>query len=134
MLKFTDGCSFIGAFDRGVKTFGVFFWPNKLTYTGQFVNGDITGFGQRGYETGWYSGHFRSGHRHDYGTLHWTDGSSYEGNWVYNMRSGDGLYTFADGIIYQGQFDQDMPHGDGEFVYPNGIRLEGMFVKGQKHG
>eukprot|EP00658_Telonema_sp_P-2_P040214 TRINITY_DN28768_c0_g2_i2.p1 TRINITY_DN28768_c0_g2~~TRINITY_DN28768_c0_g2_i2.p1 ORF type:complete len:397 (+),score=84.45 TRINITY_DN28768_c0_g2_i2:115-1305(+) len=81
-------------------------------YEGEFVNGEMTGFGHR----------------------RWKDGSSYEGDFVEGERHGVGVYTFADGTTYEGQFCANQFHGEGKWVEADGTTYEGTFAKHRRTG
>ena len=40
--------------------------------------------------------------KHGKGTQWWSDGSSYNGYWMFNKASGNGILMHADGDVYEG--------------------------------
>ena len=41
------------------------------------------------------------------------DGSTYEGEWKYNLRHGFGTLNARNGEVYKGEWSQGMEHGKG---------------------
>ena len=41
------------------------------------------------------------------------DGSTYEGDWQYNLRHGFGTENKVTGDVYKGEWSQGMKHGKG---------------------
>ena len=53
-----------------------------------------------------------------YYTQVYYNGDTYTGNFVNNVRSGQGTYTWANGVVYTGGWENGVPNGDGDYVYP----------------
>lgn len=51
-------------------------------------------------------------------------GNRYEGQWVDNLRSGQGVLYYADGGKYEGYFKNDKMNGRGIMSYADGKRYE----------
>ncbi len=69
------------------------------------------------------------------GKMFWkSTGNTYEGDWVYDYRSGKGRFTWANGNYYEGDFVSDKRTGKGKYVWPNNGYHEGDFVDGKYHG
>lgn len=72
---------------------------------------------------------------HGKGKKFWKEsGNSYEGDWVYDHRTGKGKFTWADGSYYEGDFVDSKFNGYGVRVYSTGGRYEGQFKDGMCHG
>eukprot|EP00929_Paragymnodinium_shiwhaense_P087071 TRINITY_DN47379_c0_g1_i1.p1 TRINITY_DN47379_c0_g1~~TRINITY_DN47379_c0_g1_i1.p1 ORF type:complete len:964 (-),score=175.22 TRINITY_DN47379_c0_g1_i1:218-3109(-) len=72
---------------------------------------------------------------HGRGLYTWQDGSSYEGQFVYNRLSGRGVKTWPEeGRKYSGDWKEDMMWGEGQLVCPEGESYYGQFRKGSFHG
>ena len=57
-----------------------------------------------------YVGEFWRGKKHGHGTFTWTDGSRYEGNWKANMMHGKGTFWRSDGrSFFEGVFHMGAP-------------------------
>lgn len=56
---------------------------------------------------------------HDQGTLTWTDGKKYVGEWKNKERHGQGIMTYANGDKYVGEFKDGRPTS-GWLYRPNG--------------
>ena len=68
------------------------------------------------------------------GTLQFSDGRKYVGNFVNSTKSGIGTFSWTNGEIYIGSFSNDMMHGDGIYYFPDGRKYIGHFKKNIKHG
>ena len=75
------------------------------------------------------------------GTVMYSDGSNYTGNFRDNMRNGYGIYIYIkgpyhDGIYkYEGEFENDLYHGKGTFTSLDGNSCyTGDYVKGTREG
>lgn len=56
-----------------------------------------------------YVGQFRNGMRHGVGTFYYSTGAHYSGDWVENVKCGQGIFTFENGTTHEGRFDNDRP-------------------------
>jgi len=77
-----------------------------------------------------YRGELDEGMRHGEGTLRWSDGREYTGAWRDNQINGEGTlkYTTNDQFKrreYRGQFLNDMRHGQGRLEWGDGRWYEG---------
>jgi hypothetical protein len=54
-------------------------------------------------------------------------GDIYEGDYVEDVRTGEGVYIFANGDRYEGQFKDNKKHGKGKMKYANGTYQDGMW-------
>jgi len=62
--------------------------------------------------------------RHGYGELNeFKINQTYQGQWYYNRRHGQGVQRFMDGSTYTGDWIRDKRQGHGELEY-----LDGMFL------
>ena len=46
-----------------------------------------------------------------------TDGSTYEGHWVENVRQGHGVFIWKSGAKYEGMWKADKKHGKGKMTF-----------------
>jgi len=60
--------------------------------------------------------------------------SSYTGQYVANLKEGEGVFEYPDKGKYQGNWRHDKRHGDGVYWYPNGDIYSGEWRFGTKHG
>jgi len=104
------------------------------------------------------------GKRHGHGHLAWLDGSTYVGQFVEGVRSGQGTlalpvdpgggkplgqytgqwrdssmhgrgtYESSQEGRYKGQFRHNSFHGHGQQQFPSGDSYEGSFVRGRREG
>ncbi|MCB0598157.1 MAG: caspase family protein [Lewinellaceae bacterium] len=126
--------------------YGVYVFPSKAVYTGEFKEGEIFG----------------------HGICHYSDGSKYEGEWVRRHPNGRGTMTYPDGSKRTGLWQLGQPvdeygrlldaylarqeaeaqttdiqagclsgecyNGRGAFAYIDGSRYEGQFRNGKPDG
>jgi hypothetical protein len=65
-------------------------------------------------------GEVRKGMIDGKGSIKYSSGDLYEGQFQLCEKHGFGKYTYADGTIYQGQWDHDQRKGKGKIIYSNG--------------
>ena len=126
--------------------YGVYVFPSKAVYTGEFNKGEI----------------------HGHGICHYSDGSKYEGEWLHRQPNGRGTMTYPDGAKRTGLWQRGQPvdengrllnaylvrqeaeaqtadiqagclsgqcyNGRGVFAYIDGSRYEGQFRNGKPNG
>ena len=82
-----------------------------------------------------YDGSISSeGKFHGKGSIVYSNGERYAGDWEHGQRHGTGVYTYADGGSYDGQWDRDKISGEGRARYADGNVYEGSWVNGKIHG
>ena len=82
-----------------------------------------------------YDGSISSeGKFHGKGSIVYSNGEKYAGDWEHGQRHGTGVYTYADGGSYDGQWDRDKISGEGRARYADGNVYEGSWVNGKIHG
>lgn len=64
-------------------------------YEGQFVNGEISGHGFKFFASSKckYTGEFLNGELHGHGIMHYSDNTTYEGQWQKNKKQGEVEYS-----------------------------------------
>lgn len=110
------------------------------TYTGPWENGKPNGKGTFVFDDGkiTYTGNFISGIRSGYGEQVYSYGASYKGNWKDDKFSGSGTYVYMDGDSYEGNWSNGHKNGSGVYRFSNsyseenlrGGRIEGTWEKG----
>ncbi|CAM9976201.1 unnamed protein product, partial [Phaeothamnion confervicola] len=106
-----------------------------FTYTGQWKNGRMHGFGTYRYTDGTvYVGHMRDGWPDGPGKATYADGSEYDGEWKAGRHHGQGTFRYASGSIYAGGWADGRRHGRGRLTYQSGTTCVGDFVGGAMHG
>ena len=103
------------------------FWGWMESFQGnierRYPNGDL------------YVGGVHGSCYHGKGKKFWKEtGNSYEGDWVYDNRTGKGRFTWANGNYYEGDFVEGKRTGKGKFVWSSGGYYEGDFVEGKFNG
>jgi hypothetical protein len=72
---------------------------------------------------------------HGFGHMFCNDGSTYDGLWTNGKMEGkNGIFRFTNGDTYQGDFVNEQFHGKGVYTDKNGDIYEGDFVKGNLEG
>lgn len=111
-------------------------WENGDVYQGEFFNGVRHGNGSLVFSSGGeYVGDWECNQIHGNGTRRFPNLDVYTGPYVRGQRSGEeGRFYFANGDLYVGAFKGDQMHGFGRYYYCTGQRFEGSFHKGERHG
>ncbi|CAJ1079928.1 alsin-like isoform X2 [Xyrichtys novacula] len=86
-----------------------------------------------------YSGGWLVGQVHGRGTMKWTDGKTYSGNFKNGQEDGFGQCIIPNKTqnqpdIYQGHWKDGKIHGFGKYKYASGEVYEGCFCEGKRHG
>ncbi|KAL8706604.1 MAG: hypothetical protein Q9201_000351 [Fulgogasparrea decipioides] len=72
---------------------------------------------------------------HGDGTMIYSNGDAYMGNWVSGFRSGHGTMAYTSGDTYIGNWASDKHEGHGKMVYGKTNNVyEGGWKKGRRHG
>jgi hypothetical protein len=64
------------------------------------------------------------------GSCTWSDGSTYQGEFVYGLPQGFGEQNWPDGSYYEGKFEEGYRHGKGTQLLDNGDQYIGQFERG----
>lgn len=109
-------------------------YPNKNVYVGDVKDtGDYEtphGRGKMTFSEGsTYEGDYVDGKMEGEGRLIFSSGLIYTGQVKNNAFNGQGEIIFEDGLIYTGEIKDNNPHGDGKMTYPNGRILTGKWHK-----
>lgn len=92
---------------------GVFMYPTRERYEGEFDEGD----------------------KHGQGIEYYSDGKlKYKGSYKDDVRAGSGIYYYQNGDKYAGQFVNNTPNGRGTYYFSDGDRFIGYFRNGRRHG
>ncbi|KAL8709850.1 MAG: hypothetical protein Q9220_005466 [cf. Caloplaca sp. 1 TL-2023] len=76
-----------------------------------------------------------NGRFHGRGTLIYSSGDVYIGDWASDLRSGQGTMAYASGDTYTGAWAHNEPDGQGKMVYGKTNNVyEGGWKKGRRHG
>ncbi|MBC3784929.1 hypothetical protein FHK02_1370 [Spirosoma sp. LMG 31448] len=101
---------------------GIFVYPTRERYAGEFEEGDKHGEGTEYYADGKlkYKGNFRDNLRSDYGAYYYQNGDKYVGWFQKNVSNGKGTYFFAEGGRFVGVFRNGQPTRDGKMYNEEG--------------
>jgi hypothetical protein len=121
------------------------------TYSGDFVDGDLTGSGlfksKKGYT---YSGHWSQGVKSGIGRESFKRGHTYKGEFMSNLKHGKGTAwlpntKFMEDIVYVGEWLDNVICGEGQLSYTREVKygrskkiekniLKGTFINGVYQG
>jgi hypothetical protein len=111
-IIYKDKSEYIGTTLKGLRHGkGLYKTPDGLVYEGEWKNNKYDGFG----------------------SLIYSDNSSYTGNFREGNKEGNGKLVLGK-TIYDGEFLNDNKHGQGKETYPDGSCFQGRFENGKKHG
>ncbi|XP_067394995.1 ankyrin repeat and MYND domain-containing protein 1 isoform X2 [Emydura macquarii macquarii] len=68
------------------------------------------------------------------GIQKWPDGSSYKGEFGFDLKLGNGEFSWISGERYVGQFYKDHRHGKGTYFWPDHSKFIGSFYLSHKEG
>ena len=69
--------------------------------------------------------------REGVGSLTYSDGDKYEGEWKDGQKNGQGTFTWSNGRKYVGEFKNGIQHGQGTLTFPNGKKFKGKWKDGK---
>jgi hypothetical protein len=72
--------------------------------------------------------------RHGHGTMKYSNGNIYTGDWIEDRFDGHGEYIWADGRRFIGNFKEDKIDGKGTGIWPDGRKYEGEYKRDLAHG
>ena len=81
-----------------------------------------------------YSGKYRYGKKHGYGTIKFKSGNIYKGEFKMDLFNGTGEYIWSDGLKYKGDWKDGKMNGKGTLIHPSGEKYSGDFKDDKKHG
>jgi hypothetical protein len=114
---------------------GAFKYPSGAKYVGQFEKGFIHGKGTLYFSTGHiYIGDWEWQYREGNGKFTYNNGDEYIGQFKKSKFHGNGTMRYHNGDVYQGKWSNSMPNGKGKYTFASGDRYEGSFTEGQFHG
>lgn len=104
-------------------------YPNKDTYSGDFINGLKEGKGVYTFNNGdKYSGEWKANLQHGIGRTEYFKNekvvSKYQGRYANGKRNGEGVFTYENGDIYSGTWVDGEKNGKGTYIV-NACKLEG---------
>ncbi|MBC8306319.1 MAG: caspase family protein [Pelagibacterales bacterium] len=88
------------------------------------------------YADGKYVGQTKDGKPHGQGTITWTNGDSYNGEWQNGKRTGYGnlIFTLDNGDKYIGELYNNLWDGQGTYIYKAGDKYVGGYNNGKMEG
>lgn len=105
-----------------------------MSYEGTYLGTMKHGYGKLRMSGSTYEGEFRDDLKSGSGVLTWDDGRQYRGQFENGVFHGQAVMTWPDGRRYRGQYADDRKHGEGTFAWADGRRYQGQWVVGKRHG
>ncbi|CAG9330892.1 unnamed protein product [Blepharisma stoltei] len=136
-VELPDGSVYTGEWtlDGRIEGKGVQTWQDGARYSGEFLNGEKHGYGNKTTSNGQsYYGFWKHNNRSGHGTYRWPSGSTYTGNFKHGDNHGWGKYTWHNGKIYEGEYKNDEKDGFGAMIFPDGRRYVGEWKHNMHHG
>jgi hypothetical protein len=120
----------------GSKRTGAYTSPSDEQYDGEWLDGSKHGTGRSIVPGSVYEGNWEAGKRSGRGTITYSNGYRYVGEWKNDLQQGPGMLTCNDSdVIYQGSWVAGAPHGSGTMTYfPSGDVYVGDFYEGKCTG
>ena len=118
--EFSDGDKYEGQWKDGeIKGQGIYIWKDGDKYDGGVIPNNNS--------------------KHQYilrngnGTMTWTNGDQYIGDWKNDKKDGQGILT-SKGNKYEGDWKNDKQNGSGEYTWKNGEVYNGDWKDGKQNG
>ena len=153
-MTFPDGVTYEGEFkddlrngkgivklaDNTVNYSGM--WKNNLNngfgmaifeeskYIGNWKNGEIKGEGKYIFEVATFIGTWENSTT-GYGTIQYTNGDFYEGEWVDYKKHGKGTIQYITKDLYEGEWKDDEKSGNGKMTFASGVVYDGRWLYNQ---
>ena len=111
-------------------------YPNGDLYVGEVHGSSYNGKGKMFWKStgNTYEGDWVYDYRTGKGKFTWADGTYHEGDFVRGKYEGYGIHTYTDGGKYEGQFHDDKRNGKGKMTWPNGDTYVGDWVENFRTG
>ena len=106
------------------------------TYVGQLKKNLKNGQGTMTYSNGnIYEGEWIDDKKNGHGIMTYSNGAVYEGEWVDDKKNGQGIITWSEsGSVYKGAWTDDKKNGQGVMIYSNGNIYEGEWENDMRNG
>jgi len=128
-----DKGTYCGDTDENIKEgTGTYQWKDGKSYTGEWKNDKMHGYGKAKLKNFTYEGNYKNGKFDGMGTLKALDGRVfYKGEYVQNAANGEGELFFPSGERYKGTFKNNKRNGKGTLYSADGsIIYEGDWIMG----
>lgn len=103
----------------------------EIQFIGRVKNDSISGIGFGLYKGhGYYYGQWIDNMRHGQGTHYYKNGDKYVGSFSYDVRKGYGEYYYKSGEVYKGEWDNNIMNGNGTIILQDGSTKNGNWKNG----
>jgi len=79
-----------------------------------------------------YEGEWKDGQKHGQGTYTWSNGNKYVGEFKDGGKNGQGTFTWSDGKKYVGEYKEDLMNGQGTISWSNREKFVGEWKGGKQ--
>jgi hypothetical protein len=145
IYRYNNGDKYEGQWEEGhPEGVGEFTWAlTSERYVGDFVKGQMTGWGIRDSPSGCITGNFVAGLVCGWAKKEYKNSCVYDGYWVDNVKEGFGMYLWTpNGERYNGHWTRDEMSGMGEFKKEKRIGIDvddvveymGEYSRNMRHG
>jgi hypothetical protein len=142
VYMYANGNRYEGEFTRPCQKHGKgkFSWKDGSIYFGEFRNGLRSGKGKMTWVGGEFNGdcfegEFLDGDVCGFGTYKYHNGNVYVGNFrAPCVKHGEGIYTWKAGGEFVGMFKDGKRCGQGRMIYRNGNVYEGLYAESKRNG
>lgn len=134
-ITYSNGSSYEGMFDKNQRCGqGKFVNLGVLEYEGEWTDDLMNGSGVLTYALGKYSGSFSMGRFSGKGSLTYTCGDTYNGEFLDGLYHGTGEFCRSDKQLqFSGEWRRGQYHGKGKLTQPH-LVYEGEFADGWRCG
>ncbi len=139
-ITWTNGDKYIGEFDNGSYTKGIYYHADGRKYEGSFLNNKYHGYGKiifasdDSYKRKSYEGDWVNGKRQGQGTMIWANGNKYIGEWLDGTRHGKGTFYWANGRFEEANWQNGTKEGFARYYFSQNDYLQGYYVNGKEEG
>lgn len=114
---------------------GIYQFDSGGKYSGTFRNGKMHGYGSFVSRSGTkYVGAWYNGKRQGKGEMRFANGDFYSGDFRDNRLEGHGKIKYAVGDSYIGSWKYNKANGSGKYYFKDGDIYTGKFIAGKFHG
>jgi hypothetical protein len=105
-----------------------------ITYIDGVYKGQINGTGTMTYTNGdVYNGNWKDHKKHGTGIMNYNNYDVYDGNWKHDTKDGTGIMNYANGDVYNGKWKRDIKNGTGTMTYADNVVYIGNWENDKRH-
>lgn len=120
--------------ELGDRRWGVFQFRNSVYYEGDWRSGMLDGKGIMKVHGSTYEGEFGEDKKSGYGKMVFSTGEIYEGDWRDDVQNGAGTMLYPSGAKYAGGWKDGKRHAKGDMTFANGDVYKGNWAENSPNG